>query len=59
MGKHYLNVDGKKVLTTEITYEDLVMLYKQYIEKFNEVPVFSKCNLKNNMPQGRIINKIL
>lgn len=26
MGKHYLNVDGKKVLTTEITYEDLVML---------------------------------
>lgn len=59
MGKHYLNVDGKKVLTTEITYEDLVMLYKQYIEKFNEVPVFSKCNLKNNMPQGRIINKII
>lgn len=59
MGKHYLNVDGKKVLTTEITYEDLVMLYKQYIEKFNEVPVFSKCTLKNNMPQGRIINKII
>lgn len=59
MGKRYLNIDGKKVLTTEITYEHLVWLYKQYIKNFNEVPVFSKCTLKNNMPQGRIINKIL
>ena len=59
MGKHYLNVDGRKVVTTEITYDDLIKLYEQYIEKFNEVPVFSKCTLQNNMPQGRIINRIL
>lgn len=59
MGKRYLNIDGKKVVTTEITYDDLVKLYKQYIDKFNEVPVFSKCTLKNNMPKGKIINRIL
>ena len=59
MGKHYLNVDGRKVVTTEIIYDDLIKLYEQYIEKFNEVPVFSKCTLQNNMPQGRIINRIL
>lgn len=35
MGKRYLNIDGKKVVTTEITYDDLVKLYKQYIDKFN------------------------
>ena len=59
MENYYLNVDGKSVSTTELTYEDLIKLYTQYIEKFNEIPIFSKCTLKNNMPQGRIINKIL
>ena len=40
MGNYYLNVDGKSVSTTEITYEDLIKLYTQYIEKFNEIPIF-------------------
>ena len=34
MGKAiYLDVGGRKVLTTEVTYEDLVILYKQYIAR--------------------------
>lgn len=60
MGKAvYLDVVDRKVLTTEVTYEDLVILYKQYIEKYGEVPLFSKCNSKHNMPQGRIINRVI
>lgn len=59
MGKAvYLDVDGRKVLTTEVTYDDLVTLYKQYIEKYGEVPNYKVCDSKHNMPQGRIITKI-
>ena len=54
-----LDVVGRQVLTTEVTYDDLVILYKQYIEKYGEVPIFSKCDAKHNMPQGRIINRVI
>ena len=54
-----LDVAGRQVLTTEVTYDDLVILYKQYIEKYGEVPIFSKCDAKHNMPQGRIINRVI
>ena len=54
-----LDVAGQQVLTTEVTYDDLVILYKQYIEKYGEVPIFSKCDAKHNMPQGRIINRVI
>lgn len=60
MGKAvYLDVADRKVLETEITYDDLVVLYNQYIEKYNEVPLYSKCDSKHNMPQGRIINRVI
>lgn len=55
----FLDVSGRQVLTTEVTYDDLVILYKQYIEKYGEVPIFSKCDTKHNMPQGRIINRVI
>ena len=54
-----LNVKNKKVLTTKITYDDLVILYNQYINNYGEIPKFSKCDSEHNMPQGRIINKVL
>ena len=55
----FLDVNGRQVLTTEVTYDDLVILYNQYIEKYGEVPIFSKCDAKHNMPQGRIINRVI
>lgn len=55
----YLDVKNRKVLTTKVTYDDLVILYNQYIEKYGEVPIFSKCDAKHNMPQGRIINRVI
>ena len=54
-----LVVGDKRVNTTDVTYEDLIMLYKQYIDTYGEVPVFSKCDSKHNMPQGRIINRVI
>lgn len=55
----YLDVGGIKKLSTKINYEDLLILYKQYIELYNEIPISKYCNSKHNLPQNRIINKIL
>lgn len=54
-----LIVGDRRVNTTDITYEDLIILYRQYIEKYGEVPIFSKCDMKHNMSQGRIINRVI
>ena len=54
-----LKVGDKEVQSTKVTYEDLVILYKQFIDTYGEVPVYSKCDSKHNMPQGRIINRVL
>lgn len=60
MGKAvYLDVAGRQVLATQVTYEDLVILYNQYIKKYGEVPVFSKCNAEHNMPCQNIIKKVI
>ena len=60
MGKAiYLDVADRKVLATKITYDDLVKLYQQYIEKYDKVPVFSKCNAEHNMPGQNLIKKKL
>lgn len=54
-----LKVGNKEVKSTEVTYDDLVILYQQYIDTYSEVPVYSKCDSKHNMPQGRIITRVL
>ena len=54
-----LKVGNKEVQSTKVTYEDLIILYKQFINTYGEVPVYSKCDSKHNMPQGRIITRVL
>lgn len=54
-----LKIGDNEKLSTKITYEDLIVLYKQFIYRYGEVPVYSKCDLRHNMPQGRIVNRIL
>lgn len=54
-----LKVGNKEVRSVDITYEDLRILYKQYIEKYGEVPVGRYCDGKHNMPHMRIIQNIL
>lgn len=54
-----LDVAGRQVSSTEITYDDLVILYQQFIENNGRVPLTSEGLSKNNLPQGRIVNKVL
>ena len=54
-----LKIGDREVLSTEIKYEDLIELYKQFIKKYKEVPTSVFHNAKHNMPQTRIINRIL
>ena len=54
-----LKVDDREVKSTEITYDDLVVLYNQYIKTYGEVPTYTTCDSKHNMPQGRIITRVL
>ena len=54
-----LKIGNNEVCSTEITYQDLIILYNQYIDTYGEVPVYSKCDSKHNMPQGRIITHVL
>ena len=54
-----LKVDDREVKSTEVTYDDLVVLYNQYIKTYGEVPTYTTCDSKHNMPQGRIITRVL
>lgn len=59
MNTSMLVVGDRNVQSTKITYNDLIILYQQYINTYEEVPVYSKCDSKHNMPQGRIITRLL
>lgn len=51
---------GKRVVkSTEVTYDDLVELYRMFIQKFGHVPITPECTAANNLPQMRIINRVL
>lgn len=54
-----LKVGDKDVRSIDITYEDLKILYSQYIETYGDIPVSRYCDGKHNMPHMRIIQNIL
>lgn len=54
-----LQVGDRLVRSVDVTYEDLEILYNQYIEKYGDVPVGRYCDGKHNMPHMRIIQKVL
>ena len=54
-----LNVSGIIKTGHEIDYEDLKILIKQFIDKNGHFPIQPECTMSNNLPQFRIINKIL
>ena len=59
MAGKMLKVGNKQIQSTNVTYDDLIVLYKQFIDTYGEVPVYAKCDSKHNMPQGRIITRVL
>ena len=54
-----LNVDDKKVLSTELDYNGLVWLYNDFKRKNNRIPRTDEGLARNNLPQIRIVKKLL
>lgn len=54
-----LKVNGLEKKSTEINYEDLIWLYKDFERKYGRLPLTSEGKGKYNLPQQRIIKKIL
>lgn len=54
-----LQIGERVVKSTDVTYEDLIELYRIFIQKFGHVPITTECTATNNLPQMRIINRVL
>lgn len=54
-----LNVDGKTINSLDLNYNQLVWLYDDFKKRNGRVPTTKDCSSKNNLPQSRIVNKIL
>lgn len=59
MRTYLYDVKGIQKTKSELTYDDLVTLFQQYIDIHHEFPVQNDCYGRNNLPHGRIIKKIL
>ena len=59
MKKYSLDVKGTNVPLKELTYSDLIWLFREYINKTGAVPTQKECTTQNNLPHGRIIKHIL
>ena len=57
--KFYLNVNGIMKETCEINIDDLRWLYKDYEKRNGKLPTTNDGKLCNNLPQQRIIKKIM
>lgn len=54
-----LVVNGIYKHPKDITYEDLVSLYREYINKYKIAPTSTESNIENNLPHRSIVNSIL
>lgn len=54
-----LNVNGKKINSLDLNYQQLIWLYNDFIRRNKRVPTTKDCSAKNNLPQSRIVNSIL
>lgn len=54
-----LNVNGVNKKSTDINYEDLVWLHKNFYNRTGKYPTSIDSRSCNNLPQWKIVNKIL
>ena len=54
-----LIVNGTYKHPKDITYDDLVLLYREYIDKYKIAPTATTSNIEHNLPHRVIINSIL
>lgn len=54
-----LDVAGRKVPATSVSLDDLYILYQQFVETYGHVPRTNELDAKHNMPQMRIVSRVL
>lgn len=54
-----VKVGNKDVFIKDVTYDDLIILYQQYIDTYHEMPLAKKCDIEHNMPYRRKITSLL
>lgn len=54
-----LNINNQAKFADEITYEDLLILYEQFIKRNHQIPRLVDCKSSNNLPQAKMVKKIL
>lgn len=59
MSSSILKVGEEYISTNQLSYDNLVYLYKEYIQKNGRAPTTVECVSKNNLPQMRVVNRIL
>lgn len=59
MHEAILDVNGIKKKSSELTLDDLIFLYKEYENKYGILPTTHETKVKYNLPQQRVINRIL
>ena len=59
MAKRYLDVNGIIKDSREITYNELIWLFNDFIAKNDSFPTYKQCKSENNLPNQKIIASIL
>ena len=52
-------VNGVSKKSGDLTLDDLIVLFSHFIKVNNRTPLMRECTIDNNLPQQRVINKIL
>ena len=59
ISKFNVSVNGVVKNTHELSLDDLIILFNDFIVKNNRIPLMRECTLDNNLPQQRIVSEIL
>lgn len=54
-----LNVNGREVVSTEVTLQDIYDLYQIFVDTYGYFPRAHELDSKHNMPQMRIVQRVL
>lgn len=59
MTETILNINGIKKKSSELSLDDLIILYREYEDKYGKLPTTRDAKSKYNLPQQRVINRVL
>ena len=59
MAETILNINGVKKKSSELSLDDLIILYREYEDKYGKLPTMRDAKSKYNLPQQRVINRVL